>query len=165
MATLCLVQHCAVYNDIAPYISILTTDAHATVDSIYRGVSATKLLNKYGKHTQYQLYHATPAQRIAWGILGTPDRPGQSTHELASDGVAYPNVRAFQPLAWWQQGFDVNAADVDRVIAQAAAHKWELFRPYSSGVELHHLNFKKRPSPTVHTVARIFRLRHTLPRS
>lgn len=55
MASLCLIQDCPVYNDIAPYIAMITT--HATVNSIYRGDAAATLLHKYGKHTQREIYY------------------------------------------------------------------------------------------------------------
>jgi hypothetical protein len=164
MAVLCLVQDCPVFNDIGPYLSLLFTDAGAAVTSIYRGDLAQAMLNARGEHTQRQLANASAAQRAAWGVLGTPNQPGHSTHELFSDGVAYPQLQDGDPLLWWMQGFDVPAEHADSVIEQAAAHKWTLHRPYSSGVELHHLNFKRRPSPTPHTILRISRLRRTLPR-
>ncbi len=160
MSHLCLVQKCAVYSDIAPYISIVTTDVHATVNSIYRGDAAAWLLHRYGKHTQREIY-----QEWLNGQEPNPaNPPGFSTHELFSDGVAYPSVHRGAPLAWWQQGFDCDDSDVDYVIAQAATHGWSLFRPYSSGSEAHHVNFRSCPRPTPRTIARIYRLRHTLPR-
>jgi hypothetical protein len=165
MATLCLVQKLPCFNDIAPYWSILATDAHASIVSLYRGDDARALLNKYGHHSQTQLADATPAQRAAWGILGTPNAPGHSTHELRSDGAAFPSFPSGAKLPWWCQGADVPSGQVAAMMEQAAAHKWELFRPYDSGAELHHVCFRRRPSPTPHTIARIYRLRRTLPRS
>lgn len=166
MARFCIVQECAVHNDIGPYIYLLAKDAHVEIESIYRGDDARKLLNKYGKHSQYQLYHATPSQRQAWGVLGTPDMPGRSTHELRSDGRAFPGPIG-RKLAWWQQGFDVNgSAQADKLIATARKHGWTLFRPYPSGAELHHLCFRSEPHLTkLRTKLRVYRLRHTLPRS
>lgn len=156
-------QGCAVPKNIAPYIAIVCDDAHAEVDSIYRGDDARQILNRHGKHTQFQLYHATPAQRRAWGVLGQPNKPGRSTHEQFSDAVAYAGPVG-RSLAWWEIGFDVDAAAAGRVIAQARRHGWDLFRPYSSGAELHHLNFRKQPRPGPRTAARIIRLRRTLKR-
>jgi hypothetical protein len=165
MTHLCVVQECPVYADIGPYISLLATDAKATIDSIFRGAAGTKILNRYGKHSQPQLCDATPEQRIEWGILGTPNAAGFSTHELFSDGVAYPYIPRGEKLEWWMQGFDVNDADVDRVKLQAAEHGWELWQPYPGSDENHHLNFKSKPSPGPRTIDRIYSLRHSLPRS
>lgn len=165
MAVLCIVQGCPVFNDIGPYFSLLATDAKASISSIYRGANAERLLNAHGKHSQRQLSEATPAERSAWGVLGTPNLPGFSTHELFSDGVAFANVLRGRRLAWWQQGVDVADADTERMIGEASGHGWRMFRPYGSGVEYHHLCFAQRPSPTPHTIKRIYQLRHSLPRS
>lgn len=163
-----VIQGCPVRADIAPYIAMCVDDVRAEVESIYRGDGARAILNKHGKHSQYQLYHATPAERAAWGVLGTPNRPGHSTHELFSDGVAFPGVPDGQPLPWWCQGFDVNDADAQNVINAAARHGWILFRPYGSGIEYHHLCFLHRPKrPRVGSAdwRRLWRLRLTMARS
>lgn len=158
MAKLCIVQHCAVYNDIAPYIQIITADAHATVNSIYRGDPAAWLLHRYGKTTQREIYE----QWIHGQEPNPANPPGFSTHELFSDGYAYPVPRGHK-LAWWQQGFDVNDGDVGQVMAQAHKHGWIVWQPYKSGSEFHHLNFRQRPRPG-RSLARIMLLRHSLPR-
>lgn len=157
----CLVQGCPVAKSIAPYIAILATDAHATVNSIYRGADAERILNAHGHRSQAQLYRGW--QRRLPGFLAA-NPPGFSTHELKSDGVAYPSVPRGRALAWWQQGFDVNDSDTGRVIEQARAHGWVVWRPYPAGSEFHHLNFRRRPRPGWRTAARILRLRVTLPR-
>jgi hypothetical protein len=157
-----VIRGCPVPEDIAPYIWLATEGC--TVDSIYRGDDARALLNKYGKHSQKQLYNATPAERSAWGVEGQPNAPGHSSHEQYSDGVAYPHIPSGHPLAWWQIGFDVADADVPRVISQAARYGWHVFRPYRSGVEFHHLNFASQPLPGSHAGA-ITKLRASLPRS
>lgn len=155
---LCTVQGCAVYSDIGPYIAMLANDAHASVQSIYRGQDAARLLHRHGKHTQAELY--SMAQK---GIGNPANPPGRSTHELKSDAVAYPGYPRGHGLLWWMQGFDVNDSDTGRMIAQARVHGWTLFRPYPSGSEFHHLNFKSQPRLGVKTRPRIFRLRVTLP--
>jgi hypothetical protein len=144
---------------IAPYIAIVVNDARATVNSIYRGDDAAAILHRHGKHTQRELY------AMFLNGQGNPaNPPGFSTHELRSDGSAYPVPRG-RALERWQQGFEVNDSDVREVIRQAARHGWQLWQPYPGSSEFHHLNFRVRPRPTVHTVARIVRLRATLPRS
>ncbi len=172
MAELVVIQNSPVFNDIGPYIYIALRDAKhvgprgAHVDSIYRGDAARWFLNAHGEHTQRQLFDATPAQREAWGVLGNPNPPGESTHELFSDGVAYPHIPRFHKLPWWGQGFDVPANQVDAVIASARGHGLDLFRPYHSEAELHHLNFREEPKPGgPRQRARIYLLRHTMPRA
>lgn len=161
-----VIQGCPVNSLIAPYIAIVCNDAKVPVLSIYRGDDARAILHKHGHHSQYELYHATPAQRAAWHILGTPNAPGHSTHELRSDGRAFPHVPDGRPLENWQQGFDVeDGAAADRVIAAGRRYGWVLFRPYVGGAEAHHLCFRQRPKWTPRTLARILRLRATLPRS
>lgn len=141
-----VIDGCPCFADVGPYIEICLQDANATATSIYRGDDARAILNAHGHHSQSQLYHATPAERVAWGILGQPDAPGHSSHELYSDGNRFYGVPDGQRLAWWQQGFDVISSESDAVIAAAARHGWRLARPYSSGVEVHHLNFASKPS-------------------
>lgn len=164
-------QGCPLTENIAPFIAIIVGDAHGTLDSGYRGDDAKAILNAHGHHSQAQIYwtaeHGTAAQRRAMGLSpdgGGANPPGVSTHELKSDGVAYPSVPRGHDLAWWQLGFDVNDADVDRVIAQAHSHGWDLWRPYSAGKERHHLNFRAKPRPGPRTALRIIKLRLTLPK-
>lgn len=136
-----VVQGCPVNRLIAPYIALLVNETGATVNSLYRGESAKSILHRHGKHTQGELYtmylqgHGNPA-----------NPPGRSTHELRSDTVAYKGPLGRQ-LQWWQQGIDVNDSDVPKMIAAAKRHGWDLFQPYKSGSEFHHINFKSRPKP------------------
>ncbi len=158
-----VIQNCPTPPDIGAYIAVVVNDAHATLNSAYRGADAEHILNKHGKHSQAQLYDLF----INHG--GTPaNPPGFSTHELRSDGVAYPMVTRGTELKWWMQGFDVNDGDVKNVMAAARKHGWQLFQPYHSGSEFHHLNFAqepKRPTPGTPMWARIWRIRLTYPTS
>lgn len=140
-----LLDECACPKPLYPVLRKLKADTGCTYASIYRGDAAKHLLNAHGKHTQRQLVEATPAERAAWGVLGTPNPFGQSTHELFSDGVAY-NLPVGTPLAWWKCGIDVDDAHVHAMIVAAARHGWTLEHPYTAGVEYHHLNFKHKPT-------------------
>lgn len=153
------IQGCPVGKLQAPYIAIIVTDAHATVNSIYRGTDAEAILNAHGKHSQAQLY-----QMFLNGSGAPANPPGFSTHEQKSDGAAYPLVPRGHDLAWWQVGFDVNDADVMNCVRVAGKYGWHLWRPYRSGAEFHHLNFAQEPKPNVQA-DRINRLRDTLPRN
>lgn len=154
------IQGSAVHVDICPYIAIVVNDAHATVNSIYRGQDAAAILHKHGKSTQAELY-----QLFLQGRGNPANSPGHSTHELRSDAAAYPGVPYGQPLPWWCQGFDVNDSDVYRVIAAGRRYGWRIWQPYPSSSEFHHLNFAVQPHPTPRTRARILRIRAFYPRS
>lgn len=164
-----IIDTCPCPKLVAPYFYIVLHDAGATATSIWRGDDPVgqALENKYGHHSQKQLCLATPAERAAWGIMGTPNHWGQSTHELKSDGRAYPRIPLGAELDWWMQGLDADGGDqAERCIHAAAKHDWKLWRPYDTEAELHHLNFLEEPKPhTPLMAARIIKLRATLPRS
>jgi hypothetical protein len=156
-----VVQGCPVPRNIAPYIKIVTDDARATVNSIYRGTDAESILHRHGHSSQADLYSGW-VRRLPGYLPANP--PGYSTHEQKSDGAAYAVMRGHN-LAWWQIGFDVNDDDVEKCISAAAKHGWVLFRPYAIGSEYHHLNFRFQPKPkTLRMRGRIIKLRATLPR-
>lgn len=150
-----VIQGCPCNPNIAPYFSLLAKWSNATVNSIYRGQDAASILHAHGKHTQAELFATLPA--------GTANPPGRSTHELRSDGVAFPGPIGRQ-LEWWQQGIDVNDGDVENMILHAKRHGWDLFQPYKSGVEFHHLNFRSRPRPKGFDRVQIIHQRAILPR-
>lgn len=87
--------------------------------TIYRGSEpdALAILHAHGRHSQAELRTAWEQGRAAeFGIRGVPDLPGQSTHELRSDGRAFPGPvgRRLDPI---QCGMDWPIASVDRVMA------------------------------------------------
>jgi lysozyme len=137
-----VIQGCPCPHLIAAYIEIVVEDAHATVESIYRGTDAEAILNAHGKHSQAQLY-----EMFLHGQGNPANPPGFSTHELKSDGAAYPSVPRGHDLDWWQQGVDVNDSDVVNCIRVAGQHGWHLWRPYPTGSEYHHINFQQEPAP------------------
>lgn len=136
---------CPCPKPLYPILKKLKKETGCTYQSLYRGDDALGILHANGKHSQREIANATLSERAAWGILGTPNPAGQSTHELFSDGVAYEGP-AGRDLSWWQCGIDVDDEHVDDLIAAAAGHGWKLKHPYSAGVEYHHVNFAKRPS-------------------
>lgn len=154
MSDFLVVQGNPCNSKVAPYFALLLAETGSTANSIYRGQDAAEILHRHGKHSQTELYEQ-----------GYPaNRPGASTHELFSDAVAYAGPVG-RKLEWWQQGIDVNDRDVERMIAAAKEHGWELFQPYKSGSEYHHLNFRRRPRPhSLRCRLKLIRLRHSLPR-
>jgi hypothetical protein len=150
-------------KNIAPYIALLAAEAHCPPTSLYRGHDAEAILHRHGKSSQRELYDGFRAGRPGF-LPANP--PGYSTHEMHSDGVAYPNVpRGHRLPHWWMEGMDFDDSCVDKVIAAAKRHGWELFRPYPSGSEHHHVNFKREPKPrNLRMRLQLQRLRMTLPR-
>lgn len=113
----------------------LKKETDCTFNSIYRGDDVAAILHRYGKHTQRELFETLPP-----GVANPPDR---GSHILLGDG----NVGALhERLPWWRCGIDVNDWDVPKLIAAAKRHGWDLYQPYPSGSEFHHLNFRKKPS-------------------
>lgn len=146
-----VIDGCPCPASIAPYWARILKRAGVAAESIYRGddPAARVILNRHGKHTQRQLWSASPAQRRAWGVTGTPNRPGTGTHELLSDGRARKGP-AGRKLAEWQQPADAgpNTPGNVKLIEQAARHEgWPVEFPYPSGDEMHHGQFVTRPRP------------------
>jgi hypothetical protein len=159
-----VIQGCPCNPLIAPYFALLAHETGAVYTSIYRGDDARAILNAHGKHSQRQLRTAWERGEAArFGILGTPDRPGTSSHELFSDGVAFRGPVG-RRLEDWEQGIDADEAHVERLKRAARHHGWELFQPYRSGAERHHLNFRRRPRAVGSTFVKIVALRRDLPR-
>jgi hypothetical protein len=162
LRTFITIQGCPVYRDIGAYIAVVINDAREAVNSINRSKEAEPILNRHGKHSQPQLF-----QLFEEGKGAPANRPGTSSHELRNDGVIDPHKPVGAELEWWQQGFDVNDAGVAKVEAAAKKHGWELYRPYPTGSEFHHLNFRvapKRPKVGSPMWARIWRIRLTYPK-
>jgi hypothetical protein len=147
-------------RSIAPYFAILKADVPGSfINSGYRGDDAAHILNKFGKHTQRQIFASSPP--------GVANPPGYSSHELRSDGnPAYHGVPRGSAIPEWQCGIDINDQFVSAWIGAAKKRGWILMRPYSAGVEYHHLVFQKQPRPQgPKTMAKLIHLRATLPNS
>jgi hypothetical protein len=164
MRDFCIIQGHPAPVDIAPYIAILIEDTGAEVDGIYRGQDAYELLKAHGHYSQSEVYYADEETRQRQGTLRSLNAPGYSTHELRSDGEAYPYVPRGEPLEWWQLGFGVDLDHSDAVVACGKSYGWKLFHPYE--IFHDHINFREPPQ-VWHTavMARILSLRETLPRS
>lgn len=137
-----VIDNCPVPAVIAPQVRLLKHDVpSAVLQSGYRGDLAMRLLKRLGKSTQAMLYNGFLRHLPGYNPANPP---GFSTHELHSDGVAYrgPRGRLLRPF---QCGLDWNDAAVPLLIAAARKRGWDLFRPYASGSEYHHLNFRSYP--------------------
>lgn len=137
-----IVQDCPVPAKLAPFLRVVLAESGARLQSCYRGADATALLHQCGKSSQAELYKGYADHRPGFNPANPP---GRSTHELRSDGAAYPNVPVGGALQWWQCGIDIDDAHVVAFIAACAKHGWVAWRPYSAGSEYHHVNFRKPP--------------------
>lgn len=78
------------------------------------------------------------------------NRPGSSTHERRSDGVAYPGPVG-RVLRWWQCGLDIGGPyssreNAERFCGAARQKGWVATITYPSNpAEQHHVNFRKPP--------------------
>lgn len=102
--------------------------------TVYRGddPQAVKIMHAHGKHTQRELANATAAQRAEWGIRGTPNAPGTSTHELAAAGIFAASLTAHIP--GWQCGQDWPIPEVGDVIETWDELHAGAFRPYPTSI-------------------------------
>lgn len=123
-------------------LRILLKRSGASLQSCYRGDDARLLLNRLGKQSQAQLWEGFQDHRPGYYPANPP---GYSTHELHSDGAAYPSVPRGGRLAWWQCGIDIDDAHVPAFIAEAKKLGYDVWRPYPTGSEYHHVNFRKAP--------------------
>jgi len=113
---------------------------------------------RYGKASQPRLFSCY-GSRLRTGrcpsscpSCNPANRPGRSTHELRSDGVAYRGPVGRQ-LAWWQLGLDLS--DVDELLRVLARLGYRARRPYRSGAEAQHVNFSASPGPVITYDARL----------
>lgn len=120
--------------ELAPFVREVMRRTGSAPVTIYRGSEpgALAILHAHGKHSQAELVALRAAGRAAeFGIKGTPNAAGQSTHELFSDGRAFPSPLGSK-LDPMQCGMDWPDADVPRVIAEFAKLGCEPFRPYGA---------------------------------
>src|SRR4051812_14977149 len=94
----------------------------ARLQSCYRGTDAESLLRRLGKSSQRALWLLW--QRRAPGA-NPANPPGRSTHELRSDGVAYPGPVG-RKLSYWQVGMDWDDAHIEALIRAAKRRGWVL---------------------------------------
>jgi len=125
---------CPCPAELAPFVREVMRRTGSAPVTIYRGSEpdALAILHAHGKHSQAELVALAAAGRGAEaGIKGTPNPAGQSTHELCSDGRAFPGPvgRRLDPM---QCGMDWPDGDVPRVIAELAKLGCEPFRPYGA---------------------------------
>lgn len=142
MATkLKVLDGCAVPKPLYPILRKLKKDVPGlTFNSVYRGDDAAKILHAHGKSTQRELYEGYVKGLPGFLPANPPDR---GTHILLGDGVV---GALHEKLPFWKCGLDINDSLIRATISAAAKHGWELYQPYPTSSEFHHLNFRKKPS-------------------
>lgn len=135
-----VVDKCPVPAELADEIQELKRLSGSVLSSCYRGHDAIDLLHANGKMSQKELFDGFRAGRPGFNPANPP---GFSTHELRSDGVAYPNGRG-AALEYWQVGMDfTNSAGV---VSAAAKLGWTATITYPGNPrEGHHVNFRREP--------------------
>jgi Putative peptidoglycan binding domain len=140
-----VVDNCPVPAQLAGTLTDVLRASGASLQSCYRGADAAALLHQCGKRSQAELYDG-----FRRGLPGfnPANPPGRSTHELRSDGAAYPGP-AGRPLLWWQVGIDIDDGHVQPFIREAARRGFTVTVTYpGSRSEYHHVNFRRAPAVT-----------------
>jgi hypothetical protein len=155
-----VIDGCPCPASIAPYVYLVLRRTGRSASSIYRGEDARAILHRHGHKTQREIFDTSPP--------GVANPPGQSMHELRSDGRAKTGPVG-RHLEEWEIGVDsgTNSSHDKRAINAAAAHYgWTTYHPYRAGVEGHHWGFRHQPKPHgLKQRAQIIALRARLPRT
>lgn len=147
MSRFTTIDGCPVPNALAAAVLEVKRRTGQSLVTCYRGddPEALAIMHAHGKHSQGELYAAWErGEAAAYGILGTPNRPGQSTHEQRSDGRAYPGPVG-RKLADFECGMDWPDAAIPAVMRAFTAIGAVPVHPYTTGAEYHHINLRHPP--------------------
>src|SRR4051812_11512408 len=95
-----VIDGCPCPRPMYPLLRKLKADTGCTFNSIYRGDDVARILHRFGKHTQAELY---AMYLRGEGLPANP--PTMGTHILKGDGVV---GAAGEDLPWWRCGMDIN---------------------------------------------------------
>lgn len=142
MARFVEIAGCACPVQLADDVREVMRRTGAEPASIYRGEDpeAVAILHRNDKGTQADLVR-DPGR---YGVLGTPNPVGRSTHECRSDGVAYPGPIG-RMLPPWECGMDWPDWSIPAVMGAFTKLGLAPVHPYSAGVEYHHINLRRAP--------------------
>lgn len=136
-----VIDNCPVPAGCVPVVrGIKSRRPDLRLNSCYRGNQATSILRRLGKSTQSMLY---------WGFIrhlpgyNPANPPGQSTHELYNDGVAFRGPRGM-PLPQYKCGMDWNNGAEAARAGREEGFVTTLTYPNSRG-EAQHVNCRKKP--------------------
>lgn len=143
------VARCACPAELAPAVLHVMRATGSAPLSLYRGQDpeGVAILRRNGKATQADLV-ADPARH---GVIGTPNPVGRSTHELRSDGRAFPGPvgRRLEPC---QCGQDWPDTDIPKVMATYRKLGCRPIHPYPGGAEHHHICCTRAPTKRIDPV-------------
>jgi hypothetical protein len=129
----------------AGWIQTCLSEAGATLNSALRTQDAVDYARSKGctLSSQAELYNGWIQHKPGFNPANPP---GFSTHELKSDGVAYPNYPRGASIPSWAVGLDIDDAHVAAFCARARAHGWIVTVTYpGSPSEYHHVNARQKP--------------------
>jgi lysozyme len=110
---------------------------------------------RFGKKSQATLYNCFQRREASGvcppecgGDCRAANKPGQSSHELRSDGRGFGNRPAGAKLNWWELGIDVE--DPVGLVSHLRALGYEAHQTYpGSSEEVQHINFIADPGPVL----------------
>lgn len=137
------IDGCAVPRLWYPVFRRLKAESGCTYNSIDRSDAAAKILHRFGKHTQREVIRLYEEGVPGYGPADPVD---ESSHCRRNDGIVDPRKPRKAKLPAWKVGFDVNDDQIERVKKAARRLGWEVFQPYKTGSEFHHLNFVRKPA-------------------
>lgn len=113
------------------------------------------IAEQYGKRSQAALFHCFEQSRTLHrcpvecaGNCNAANRPGQSSHELRSDGSAFGKRGAGAALAWWELGLDTS--DTAELLHVLGLLGYDARLTYPGNPhEAHHINFDADPGPVM----------------
>lgn len=126
---------------IKPVIVLCLRESGGSLQSALRNQEAVNFARSRGAvlSSQPELWQA------AQNGTGNPaNPPGYSTHELRSDGIAYPSISRGLPIPDWAVGLDIGSVSGQAFCNAAREEGWVVTVTYPSS-ESWHVNFRKRP--------------------
>ena len=126
---------------IEPVVVVCLRASGGTLSSGLRTVDAVAWARSRGAvlQSQAELYDL-----FVRGQGNPANPPGFGTHELRSDGVAFPAITRGMKLRWYMVGLDIGAVSGQRFCDEARDEGWVCAVSYPSS-ESWHVNFRKRP--------------------
>lgn len=136
------IDSCPVPARLGPVVIAIKNKSGETLVSCYRGSdpNGVRILRANGKMSQKELYEGFVEGRPGFNPA---NRPGQSTHELRSDGVAYRGPVGRRLLSW-QVGMDWTRAHEVVEVARRFGFTATITYP-NNPKEQHHVNFRRAP--------------------
>lgn len=142
---------------VSPIVHAVLTDCreHGINFTVISGDRRNHVAQRFGHSSQKQLWDCYQAYLATGhcncGSCNPANPPGHSTHEYRDGSGSYPYGRPDgAKLAPWMLGLDL-ASNEEASAFCAAANRlgYTFFQPYNTGSELHHVNLRHNPLPTL----------------